>query len=60
VERELRREFDDIEIELAEGEHGDFDIYLDDKLIFSKQAGSCCQDRFPRPREIPEIIRRLT
>ncbi|UCF05296.1 MAG: Rdx family protein [bacterium] len=60
MEREVWGEFDDIEVELVEGEHGVFDIFLDETLIFSKGKGSCCRDRFPRPQEIPGIIKRLT
>ena len=59
VERELLNAFDDLDVELVEGEHGIFEIKYGDSLIFAKKKDSCCNDRFPRPGEIPDIIRRL-
>jgi hypothetical protein len=59
VEKEIRGEFADIDVEVSEGAHGEFSIYLDDRLIFTKSGGSCCADRFPRPGEINDMIRRL-
>ena len=59
MERELKLDFDDISVEVVEGEHGVFDIFLDGTLIFSKKKGSSGHDRFPRKGEITREIKRL-
>jgi hypothetical protein len=54
VEEELMKDFDDIIVEVVEGEFGQFEITVDDALVFSKEG---CGDRFPFKGEISGIIR---
>jgi selT/selW/selH-like putative selenoprotein len=48
IEKELN-----IDVELKPGELHSFDVFVDDKIIFSKFE----EDRFPEPEEIIESIR---
>ena len=54
MEKELKKDFEDITVDVVEGEFGQFDITVDDDLVFSK-AG--CNDRFPFKGEISGLIR---
>ena len=49
---EIKKELD-IDVELKPGELHSFDVFVNDKLIFSKFEA----DRFPEPEEIIAIIR---
>jgi selT/selW/selH-like putative selenoprotein len=49
---ELRNAFG-IESDLVEGTHGIFDVYVDDRLIFSKHR----EQRFPDPGEVVTLVR---
>jgi selT/selW/selH-like putative selenoprotein len=50
---ELRSAFG-VESELVEGTHGIFDVYVDDRLVFSKHR----EQRFPDPGEVVTLVRR--
>ena len=54
VEQEIKLNFPESSVELVEGRGGVFDVYLGDKLIFSKNAMH--SPRFPESGEIPELI----
>jgi predicted Rdx family selenoprotein len=56
VEAEVKAGFDDAEVEIIEGDHGVFDIAVDDKMIFSRGC-SAFGKRFPRVGETTELIR---
>jgi hypothetical protein len=49
---EIEKEFDFV-VELESGELHSFDVFFDDKLIFSKDRAG----RFPVPEEIIDLIR---
>jgi selT/selW/selH-like putative selenoprotein len=49
---ELRKAFG-VESELVEGNHGIFDVYVDERLVFSKHR----EQRFPDPGEIVTRVR---
>jgi selT/selW/selH-like putative selenoprotein len=49
---ELRNVFG-VESELVEGTHGIFDVYVDDRLVFSKHR----EQRFPDPGEVVTRVR---
>jgi len=49
---EIKKELN-IDVELKPGELHSFDVYVDDKMIFSKFE----EDRFPEPEEIIASIR---
>jgi selT/selW/selH-like putative selenoprotein len=44
-----------VESELVEGTRGIFDVYVDDRLVFSKHA----KQRFPEPGEVVNLIREV-
>ena len=54
MEKELKKDFDDIAVEVVEGEFGMFDIMVDDDLVFSKKG---CNDRVPFKGEISGLIK---
>jgi predicted Rdx family selenoprotein len=56
VEAEIRAGFDDVEVELVEGDHGIFDIAVDGKMIFSRGC-SAFGKRFPRAGETTGLIK---
>ncbi len=53
MEAELLRDYPDAEIELIGGHRGIFDVYHDDRLIFSKHR----EQRFPEDGEIAAALR---
>jgi len=53
LEKEIKKQFPEVEITLREGSKGIFDVKKDGKLIFSKyQTG-----RFPHAGEINSLLR---
>ena len=57
MEAEVKAEFRDAEVEIIEGDHGIFDIAVDDKMIFSRGCDKFGK-RFPRAGETLELIRK--
>jgi hypothetical protein len=57
VEAEVKAEFADVEVEIVEGDHGIFDVAVDDKMIFSRGCEKFGK-RFPRRGEVPDLIRK--
>jgi len=53
LEAALRQNFPDIQIELVGGHKGIFDVFVDDRLLFSKHK----EGRFPANEEILDLIR---
>jgi selenoprotein W-related protein len=49
---ELRNAFG-IDSDLVEGTRGIFDVYVDDRLVFSKHQ----EQRFPDPGEVVKLVR---
>jgi selT/selW/selH-like putative selenoprotein len=49
---ELRSAFG-ADSELVEGTQGIFDVYVDDRLVFSKHR----EQRFPNPGEVVRLVR---
>ena len=49
---ELRGAFG-IESDLVEGTRGIFDVYVDDRMVFSKHR----EQRFPAPGEVVKLVR---
>ena len=48
LRREIEKSFPGTEVEVEDGDRGIFDVYLDDKLVFSRYK----EMRFPEPGEI--------
>ena len=54
VEQELKENFKNINIKLAEGKFKEFAIYLNNKMIYNKIN---CDGKFPKEMEITNIIK---
>lgn len=54
MEQEIKSNFPNAKIELIKGNGGIFDVYLDERLLFSKNALSV--PRFPEDGEIIRLI----
>lgn len=53
--REVLAYFEDVSVELQQGKNGIFDVYFNDKLIFSRYEAK----RFPEEQEILKEIAKL-
>jgi len=53
LETELLRNLPEVEVELIGGHRGIFDVYCDDRLVFSKHR----EHRFPENDEILNALR---
>ena len=57
MEAEIRANFPDMEVELEEGRHGVFKVFLDGRKIFGRIP---LFGKFPREGEITEKIQSIT
>ena len=55
VAEELKKDFEDVEVELQVGGRGDFVVECDGKIIFSKKALK--DERFPEVGEISQLLK---
>jgi len=60
VEEEIKAAFSDVSVKKIPGERGQFDVSVDDKVIFSKlhKIGAYIE-RFPDPGEIVTLLKKL-
>ena len=56
MEAELKKNFDDMEVELIAGGGGIFDVSFGGQVLFSKNRADC-GSRFPDQEEITKSIR---
>ncbi len=52
MDAELHKKLPDVEVKLVPGEKGIFDVFADDRLVFSKHR----EKRFPTHEEILEAL----
>ena len=52
LKREIERSFPGTEVEVEDGDRGIFDVYIGDKLVFSRYK----EMRFPEPSEIAKAM----
>jgi hypothetical protein len=57
VEREIKANFEDMTVEIAEGRKGTFDVQVENVLIYSRKKLKWCAGRFPKDGEITDLIR---
>jgi len=57
LEDELKKNFDNISVELNRGSDGVFEVQVDGNMIFSKSSGPNATYRFPDEGEVSKLIR---